>query len=257
MIARGTIESTHPYAIALVVRRVRDVGMSLQPTPGDPEHFDQRRTDEHRRFGESLVVDETLAPMLVPACAATVRAAAGADPLGALETIADELERQARSSVDDELAVLVRRRVLSDRQAQTRRLLMAFEEPPQGPTFRRSLQAFRRAARPDEARSPEGRGRRPGAEGEKAAARREDLLGRYRQSSMVRQTSLVALRSDDVRDFVAAHAARHGVSRRTAERDWLSTRAWLHERGQLPIIGELDARSADVLRRRLDSLASL
>jgi hypothetical protein len=83
--------------------------------------------------------------------------------------------------------------------------------PSDGPPYRgrRYVQAQRRFfAERRGTPWPEGRGRRPGAEGAKAAARRAGLRG-----------VLAASRDRPVGELVAEHAARHGVSRATAYRD--------------------------------------
>jgi hypothetical protein len=61
---------------------------------------------------------------------------------------------------------------------------------------------------------PPGRGRRPGTEGKKAAARRADL-----------DAALSASRYRPVTELIADHAARHGISHATAWRDLRRVRA--------------------------------
>jgi HrpA-like RNA helicase len=100
---------------------------------------------------------------------------------------------------------------------------------------------------------PDGKGRRPGAEGKKAAARRADLLARFAELDSHERDRAIGLRSNAARRLVTEHAARHGVSLATAKRDWLAVRRTLHGHGQLGTF-HLDAERRAKLDRRLGSL---
>jgi hypothetical protein len=219
LLARGELDSSHPWPAALVWRRVRDL-----------------------HGVETLASDGVLAPLLDLPCAADVlHALAPKDPSGTLDRLADALAPHLDDEYLDELAG--RRRfveeqtdrivaryagVSTDEVARIRRARQlrraAAGLPPDftqaelaGYQSRRSLQARRRrigayVARTDGTQPPpEGKGRWPGSKGTRTLQRRRDLAERW-----------PALSADERRP--AALAERYGVSLATAKRDATAVR---------------------------------
>jgi hypothetical protein len=251
LISRGELAADHVWPVALVMRQVKEVAAYLRvevPPPG----VENLRTVAHRRqLGLALIGDETLRPMLlVPASHETLRAAAQADPLGVMERFADELDAQQVRGLDSEALELGR---IDEDRARMQALTLAVEPPyPSWPRSRRQAQRMRRLlAGMDGKDWTPGRGRRPGAEGRVAKARRQDLLARYLDLPQGEQERMIALRSTLARAFVIGHKERHGVSMATAERDWLWVRSTLAERGQLGYIGLIEPEQVPELERRL------
>jgi hypothetical protein len=236
LIARGKLDPAHPWPAALLWRRVRDL-----------------------RSGDRVVADDVLRPLLdLPFAAEVVRAAASKDPTGGLSLLADAL---AKIQYEDEFSVLVRRGLMSEIEAAQRRRQIEFDLVAgrcQWPVVsRRRLQWRRRLLAEMEhlegggKRWPEGRGRRPRSEGKRGQVRRADLCARFEALTPERQASMIGSRRVEARQFVRQHAARHGMSLATAERDWLAVRRQLHARGLLGV-SHLGAKQ-EQLERRLSS----
>jgi len=94
---------------------------------------------------------------------------------------------------------------------------------------------------------PKGRGRRPGSQGKRVRARQDDLFVRFRGLEGPEQDRFVALRSDAARRFVREHAERHGMSIKTAERDWFAVRRRANEQGFLGV-AHLGAKGEQLMR---------
>jgi hypothetical protein len=233
LLACGELEPSHPWLAALLWRRVCDLGSI-----------------------ERVVTDDVVAPLLdLPSAAAILRAVASRDPSGRLAALAESI---ANVSSDDEFGVLVRRGLMSEADAARARRRVEFEvqvgrRNPRVESRRRARRRRRllaEMATRDEGLPPwpEGRGRRPGSEGKRAQARREDLRVRLQSRTSSDQARVVALRSDAARALVREHAERHGVSLATAERDLLSVRRQQHELGLLPV-AHLGAKQEQFERR--------
>jgi hypothetical protein len=193
---------------------------------------------------ERLVEDDVLAPLLdLPCAAGILGAAAPRDPSGKLAALAEALPN---ISSEDEFGVLVRRGLMTEAGAARVRRRVEFglvvgEQTSRLDSRRRARWRNRLLAEIDArdegmAPLPEGRGRRPGSEGKRAHGRRQDLRLRFHEMPPSEQERNVTLRSTAARGLVHEHAARHGVSLATAERDWLTVRRQLHETGLLPVI---------------------
>jgi hypothetical protein len=233
LLSCGERELSHHWAVALLWRRVRDLGDV-----------------------DSVVTDDVLGPLLdLPCAAEIVRAAASKNNSGRLGLLADAL---ARIESEDEFAVLVRRGLMSEIDAGRARRQVEFDvevgkyecpiESRRRAQWQRRLLAemehLEAGARP----WPEGRGRQPGTEGKRSQARRADLSARFQALSPDEQADIVALRSGAARMFVRQHADRHHVSLATAERDWLAVRRKLHAQGLLGV-SHLGARQVQLERR--------
>jgi hypothetical protein len=223
LIACGKFDGADPWPGALLLRRVRDLGDA-----------------------DVVVTDEVVRPLLDLPCAAevvrTATAAAAKDPSGRLGLLADAL---ATIHTEDEFAVLVRGGWMSKTDAAEARRRIAFEfavgrhdrpiESRRRSRWRRSLLAeldhLEDGARP----WPVGRGRRPGSKGARTQARCADMSARFQALTAEEQANIIGQRRLPARSLVRQHAARHGISLATAERDWLAVRRQLHERGLLGV----------------------
>jgi hypothetical protein len=231
----GRLHPEHPWPIALLGQAVRETARPLGLHPDPPGVSSLAGLRERNRLGLALLAHEALGPLLIPAAAGTFAAAARQDPTGAVEKIGHELEWEATLGGADEFSV-----VEGDlERARMLRLRSVFERDEQPPS-RRRLQRLRQSVAAHEARldgakpPPAGKGRRPGAEGKRTAARRADLKAAYlARESDTRTRIASALRSQEARSLVNDHVERHGVSLATAKRDWLEVQRELAGRGQL------------------------
>jgi hypothetical protein len=236
LIACGEVDPSDPWPVALLWRRVCDLGEI-----------------------ESVLTDDVLQPLLdLPCAEAVVRSAGSHDPSGRLGMLADAL---GKIESEDEFTVLVRRGLMSEGDAARLRRQVEFDlvagsgesivKSRRRRQWRRRREAEMEHLEGGGRRWPEGRGRRPGSEGKSGQARRADLDGRYQALTPEQQAKVIGLRSIEARAFVRQHAERHGISIPTADRDWLRVRRQRYERGLLGV-SHLGAEQ-EQLERRLRS----
>jgi hypothetical protein len=258
-VQRGELSRDDPRVFALVERRFEDL---------KPIDDGELRLDPHEQWSARVATDDVLWPFLADEAVMEHLEAWSHTHLQtrpelayAVWALPNELHR-VRNGIDSSqrLRAIVERHTgilqavpFGDELMYRRRQLLGLDDEPVY-VSRRAAQRRRRAMAAEEGKPwADGKGRRPGAEGSKAAARRRDFLTVFQELTPEQQQEAVALRSALARRLVLDHARRHAISLATAKRDWQWLRRWLHDRGRLGVY-HLNAEQRAKLDRRLGSL---
>lgn len=233
LISMGDVSAHDHRVVALMHRRVREIGADLNHGGGIPPR------DE--ALARAIACDPVLRPLLRQETVRALLPTMAWDPqigpsAASWARIRDEIDRdEMRASFaarSGEPAQSL------DRRAWALRIELALTGSLPEPEARADLTRRRRPARPPEVITGVRRGRQPGAAGRACTERLMDLRARYLELPPAEQIAL-ANEWGHCRSWLREHADRHGVRESVAYADWKRLRTGLLAQGQLPVLNPL------------------
>lgn len=256
LISTGDISSHDPMVVALMHRRVRELGADLGHGGGIPP--------QDGALAREIAVDPVLRPLLRQRSVRALLPTMAWDPQmgpsrGWRARIRNAIDRvEMRASI---AAVSGEHPESLDGRAwewQVELALSGFLRSER--KSRADVMRQRRPAHPPAALAGARRGRQPGAAGRARAERLGDLRARYLELPPAEQDAL-ANKPGHVRPWLREHVDRHSVSESVAYQDWKQLRTDLLAQGQLPVLNPLidallagDERAVRREKRRLRHL---
>lgn len=190
LIARGELDPSDPRPVALVSRRVKELAVRGRVQVPERGIRAKYQLEERKRLAHSIMIDEVLTPMLIPAATATWKAAERADPLGAVERVAIALP------IRSQLLASLEKRGLINGQGTIKP--MAFQP----------------------SNAAKVRGRQSGSRGKARLPRLADLAMCFLElPSEPKPWELMLTRGAD-RQLVAEHRKRWSLTEHEARADW-------------------------------------